>query len=413
MLIHFKVETLLDPHELLDALQAIENDLGRKRIIDKGPRNIDLDIVLYDNHTISDDRLNIPHKLMLEREFVLRPLADLNPHEVLPPPFDFESVTGHLAALDKKASNGRSLAVTQLAPSLPPLKASDPERRTLVMAILNVTPDSFSDGGLHTAMDEGALRSTIQRFILSGASIIDVGGQSTRPNAERLSAKEELARVLPAIKLIRDVSGGSKIAVSVDTFYAEVAEAAIVAGADIVNDVSGGTLDATMLRTVAKTRKTVVLMHMRGDPTTMNTMTSYPQGIIQGVGQELLDRMKAAEAAGIARWRIILDPGIGFAKTQAQNLELLRRFEDLRNFPGLHGIPWLIGTSRKGFIGKITGVKEASQRIWGTAAAVTASVRAGADIVRVHDVGEMRSVTQIADAIYRVKPNATSDREGV
>lgn len=392
---------------MLDALQAVENDLGRKRIIAKGPRSVDLDIVLYDDKTIADDRLNVPHKLMLERDFVLRPLADLIPQERLPPPHDSETIAGHAAALEKKSLNGRPLSVTPLAPSVAHLKPTNPERQTLVMAILNITQDSFSDGGVHQLHDEDALRSTIQEFLLSGASVIDVGGQSTRPNAKRISPNEELSRVLPVVKLIREVAGNSQVAISVDTFYASVANAAIEAGADIINDVSAGTLDTEMLPTAARLRKTIIMMHMRGDPSTMNSLTSYPEGVIHGVGQELLDRVKAAEAAGVARWRIILDPGIGFAKTQAQNLELLRRFDELRNYPGLQGIPWLVGASRKGFIGRITGVKEPSQRVWGTSAAVTASIQGGADIVRVHDVAEMASVVRMADAIYRVKPDET------
>jgi 2-amino-4-hydroxy-6-hydroxymethyldihydropteridine diphosphokinase / dihydropteroate synthase len=396
------------PHELLDALQAIENDLGRKRIIDKGPRNIDLDIILYDDQQIADERLIIPHKLMLEREFVLRPLADLIPREGLPPPHETKSIASHLAALDKKAGDGRALPVTQLASNLPPLKATDPERQTMVMAVLNITPDSFSDSKIHLARDEAELKSTVQGFVQSGASIIDVGGQSTRPNAKRLFPMEEAARILPVIKVIRNIPEASKVAISVDTFYAEVAKAAIEAGADIVNDVSAGTLDAGMLPTVAKLRRSIIMMHMRGDPSTMNSLTSYPQGIIQNVCEELLDRVRAAEAAGIPRWRIILDPGIGFAKTQEQNLELLRNFDRLRHFPGLQGIPWVVGTSRKGFIGKITGVQKANQRVWGTAAAVTASIQGGADIVRVHDVPEMQSVVKMADAIFRVKPHTTS-----
>jgi 2-amino-4-hydroxy-6-hydroxymethyldihydropteridine diphosphokinase / dihydropteroate synthase len=361
--------------------------------------------VLYDKQTITDERLNIPHKLMLEREFVLRPLADLIPREHLPSPHNDSSVSDHLAALETKQSDARPLAVTQLAPTLPPIKATDPERRTSVMAILNVTPDSFSDGGVHEVQNETVLESTIQSFIQSGASIIDVGGQSTRPNAERLSAEEELQRILPAIKLIRKVKDGSKIAISVDTFYGKVAKAAVEAGADIINDVSAGTLDPEILHIVAKIRKTVILMHMRGDPSKMNKLTSYPDGVIQGVGKELVGRVEAALVAGIPRWRIILDPGIGFAKTQKQNLELLRRFGELRNFPGLQGFPWLVGASRKGFIGKITGVKEARERIWGTAATVAASVQGGADIVRVHDVAEMKPVVQMADAIFRAKPD--------
>jgi 2-amino-4-hydroxy-6-hydroxymethyldihydropteridine diphosphokinase / dihydropteroate synthase len=395
-----QVETALSPHELLDALQAIEKDLGRERSIDKGPRNIDLDIVLYDDQTITDDRLNIPHKSMLEREFVLRPLADLISQETLPAPHNSKTIAGHLAALEE-ASPERPFAITPLAPNLPPLRASDPGRQTLVMAILNITPDSFSDGNWHKVYDEDILKSTIEDFIRSGASLIDVGGQSTRPKAKKLFPDTELSRILPVIKLIRSVAENSKVAISVDTFYAKVAKAAIEAGADIINDVSAGTIDSPMLHTAAELRKTIILMHMRGTPTTMSSLTSYPSGVIHGVGQELLDRVRAAEAAGIPRWRIILDPGIGFAKTQAQNLELLRNFDELRSFPGLQGIPWLVGASRKGFIGKITRVEKPSKRSWGTAAAVTASVQGGADIVRVHDVAEMRAVALMADAIYR------------
>ena len=387
---------------MLDALQAIEKDLGRERSIDKGPRNIDLDIVLYDDQTITDERLNIPHKSMLEREFVLRPLADLIPYEALPAPHNSKTIAGHLAELKTTSPASESpFAITPLAPNLPPLKANDPGRQTLVMAILNITPDSFSDGNWHKVYDDDVLKSTIEEFIRSGASIIDVGGQSTRPKAKKLFPGTELSRILPVIKLIRSIAESSQIAVSVDTFYAKVAKAAIEAGADIINDVSAGTFDPPMLHTAAQLHKTIILMHMRGTPATMSTLTSYPDGVIQGVGQELLERVRAAEAAGIPRWRIILDPGIGFAKTQAQNLELLRSFDELRTFPGLQGIPWLVGASRKGFIGRITRVEKPSKRSWGTAAAVTASVKGGADIVRVHDVAEMRTVALMADAIYR------------
>lgn len=130
-------------------------------------------------------------------------------------------------------------------------------------------------------------------------------------------------------------------------------------------------------------------------------MTDYPDGIVETVGRELLARVKAAEAAGIRRWRIVLDPGIGFAKTQAQNLELLRRLDDLRGYEGLRGMPWLVGASRKAFIGKVTGVEEPRERVWGTAAAVTAAVQGGADVVRVHDVEEMAKVVRMAEAIWR------------
>jgi 2-amino-4-hydroxy-6-hydroxymethyldihydropteridine diphosphokinase / dihydropteroate synthase len=181
-----------------------------------------------------------------------------------------------------------------------------------------------------------------------------------------------------------------------------VAAEAIAAGADIINDVTGGAADSEILPLAAKLQKTIILMHMRGSPKTMAKLTDYPDGVIAGVGQELVERVNAAKEAGIPPWRIVLDIGIGFAKTQSQNLELLRRFDELRDYPGLQGLPWLVGASRKGFIGNITGVQKADQRTWGTAATVTASIRAGVDIVRVHDVAEMSQVVKMADAIYRV-----------
>lgn len=283
------------------------------------------------------------------------------------------------------------------------------------MAVLNVTPDSFSDGGgpiwndRATADDRSvkpipeALSHTID--LHHNSIILDIGGQSTRPGAEEISEQEELDRVIPFIQAIR--SSGSwdptrRPCMSIDTSRARVAEAAINAGVDVVNDISAGTLDPDMLPTVARLGCPIILMHMRGTPATMTSLTSYPEGVIPTIGQELLGRVRAAEEAGIRRWRIILDPGIGFAKTQSQNLEILRRLSELRSTRGLEGLPWLVGASRKGFIGRITGVAEARDRVWGTAAAVTAAVQGGADIVRVHDVKEMQQVVAMADAIWRV-----------
>lgn len=270
------------------------------------------------------------------------------------------------------------------------------------MAVLNLTPDSFSDGGLYSPTDISTLSNTISTFITSGASILDLGGQSTRPGAASINSHEELSRILPAIALIRSLPNGKDIVISIDTYRASVAEAAILAGADMINDVSGGTLDTDMLPTIARLGCTICLMHMRGTPETMTSLNHYPDGLIPTVGSELACRVRAAEEAGIRRWRIILDPGIGFAKNASQNLEILRKMRELRDFEGLKGLPWLVGTSRKGFIGKITGVKEPRERAWGTAACVTAAVQGGADLVRVHDVGEMSKVAAMADAIWRV-----------
>ena len=289
-----------------------------------------------------------------------------------------------------------------MSPTLPLLKTSNPARATHVMAILNLTPDSFSDGNIHLSKDVEALEKTVQHFIKSGAAIIDIGGQSTRPNAETVSREQELERILPAIKHIRSMPEADKIAISVDTFYAHVAEEAIAAGADIINDVTAGEGDPLMLATAARLQKTIILMHMRGTPQTMTRLSQYPAGVIDGVGQELSKRVQAAKAAGILPWRIILDPGIGFAKTQDQNLELLRGLDELCAYKELEGFPWVVGPSRKGFIGKITNVANAHDRVWGTAATVTASIKGGADIVRVHDIAEMAQVAKMADAIFRV-----------
>lgn len=300
-----------------------------------------------------------------------------------------------------------------------PLRALDPRRRTRVMAILNATPDSFSDGGERgnkawminsfdsvadgnaskqrgATLDQSATKSTIKT---EEKVILDIGGQSTAPKAPEVSVEEETQRVVRAMQEVTEEHSG--FCISVDTYRASVAEAAVTAGAHIINDVSAGAMDPNMLPAMARLGVTVILMHMRGTPATMTKLTSYPDGLIPTIARELLDRVAAAEAAGIRRWRIILDPGIGFAKTGQQNIEILRRLEELREWPGLKGLPWLVGSSRKGFIGKITGVDKPSERVFGTAATVAAAVQGGADIVRVHDVEEMRQVVKMSDAIWR------------
>ena len=275
------------------------------------------------------------------------------------------------------------------------------------MSILNLTPDSFSDGGVHSSTDLKALESTIQSHIDGGATIIDVGGQSTRPRAEDVGEEEETARVVPVIRVVRKMVEAQelqhRIAISIDTYRASVARAAVAAGADIINDVSAGALDPAMLETVAELGCTVILMHMRGNPSTMTNKehTSYPNGLIRTISIELDERVRAAEAAGVFRWRMVLDPGIGFAKTGEQNLEILRSFSQLRDQKQLRGLPWVLGASRKGFIGKLLGGVAPRERAWGTAATVTAAVQGGADVVRVHDVAEMAQVVKVADAIWR------------
>ncbi|OBT47673.1 hypothetical protein VE00_02188 [Pseudogymnoascus sp. WSF 3629] len=393
-----EVETTLEPLELLDELQDIENSMGRHKVIDKGPRNIDLDILLYDNQVIHHKRLDVPHIGIPEREFVLRPLAELIPDKPIHPSKPWKITLDYLNALPSSSQPMSTSTPLGSNPALTlyPLR---PHRQTSIMAILNLTPDSFSDGGLHTS---ASLDETIDTFIRGGASIIDIGGQSTAPNTPSVTADLETSRILPAIAAIRAHPLGSNVTISIDTFRAPVASAAIAAGADLINDVSAGLLDPAMLPTLGRLGCTVCLMHMRGTPSTMDSLAVYPNGLIPTIAAELLERVAAAEAAGVRRWRIILDPGIGFAKTQDQNLEILRRLDELRDWPGLRGFPWLVGSSRKRFVGRLTGVKEPRERVWGTAATVVAAVQGGADIVRVHDAVEMGQVVKMADAIWRV-----------
>jgi dihydroneopterin aldolase/2-amino-4-hydroxy-6-hydroxymethyldihydropteridine diphosphokinase/dihydropteroate synthase len=260
------------------------------------------------------------------------------------------------------------------------------------MAVLNLTPDSFSDGGVHTP---NSLLSTVRSFIAAGAAILDIGGQSTRPGATDIGEAEELTRVVPAIAAIR--AAGISIPISIDTYRATVARAAVKAGANLINDISAGVLDAAMLPTAAALRVPIILMHTRGSPTTMNTLTQYTD-VVADVGAELAARVAAAEAAGVRRWNILLDPGLGFAKNMQQNLELLRRLGELTRTQGL---PWVVGPSRKRFVGVVTGVEVPAERRWGTAGAVAACVAGGADVVRVHDVEEMRGVVEMAVGIWR------------
>ena len=262
-------------------------------------------------------------------------------------------------------------------------------RRTYLMGVLNVTPDSFSDGGEFNK-PLSALNQA-QALAEKGADIIDVGGQSTRPGAEQISVEEELERVLSVIEVIRPKID---IPISVDTTRAIVAERAINAGANIVNDISGGTFDSSMFSTVASLNVPLVLMHIRGTPQTMQQMTDY-QDVIEEISSFLSQQITAAVAAGITREKIIIDPGIGFAKNLEQNLEIFRRLKELKKL----NCPILVGASRKSFIGHILNQPDPKARVWGTAAACCAAIFNGADILRVHDVEQMRDVSMVADAI--------------
>lgn len=268
--------------------------------------------------------------------------------------------------------------------------------RTYLMGVLNVTPDSFSDGGEFDSLSTALAQA--QRLVEAGADIIDIGGQSTRPGAEQVSLEEELNRVVPVIEALRSVLN---VPISVDTTRASVAQKAVEAGADIVNDISGGTFDLDMFPVVAKLGVPIVLMHIRGTPQTMQQLTDY-QDLIAEIYQFLARQIAAAVAVGIERSRIIIDPGIGFAKTFEQNLEILGQ---LPKFHSLD-VPILVGPSRKSFIGRILNQAAPKGRVWGNAATCCAAIAGSADILRVHDVLEMRDVCLVADAIWRNRLDA-------
>lgn len=259
------------------------------------------------------------------------------------------------------------------------------------MGILNVTPDSFSDGGQFNSLETAVAQA--QHLVQAGIDILDIGGQSTRPQALEISETEELDRVIPVIEAIRTQL---QVPISVDTTRALVAEAAIAAGADLVNDVSGGIHDPQMFPTIAKLQVPIILMHMRGTPQTMQQLTDYDD-LITDIRDFCQQQIAKALQAGIKPESLAIDPGIGFAKTGPQSLKILRHLSQFQSL----GCPILVGPSRKSFIGHILNQPDPKQRIWGTAAACCAAIQARADILRVHDAAAMQDVCQVADAIWR------------
>lgn len=263
-------------------------------------------------------------------------------------------------------------------------------KKTYIMGIVNVTPDSFSDGGQHATVQ--AAVDHARRLVDEGADIIDIGGESTRPGAQSVPVEEELERVIPVVERL---APGIPVPISVDTYKAEVAEAALASGAHMINDISALRLDTRLGEVVARAGVPVVLMHMKGLPRDMQENPHYDSVIGEILGF-LRDAVARAESCGIPREKIIIDPGIGFGKTVAHNLEILKRLGEFRSL----GLPILVGTSRKSLIGKVLNLP-VDQRLEGTAATVALAIASGADIVRVHDVRYMARVARMADAIVR------------
>ena len=261
-------------------------------------------------------------------------------------------------------------------------------RQTAVVGVLNLTPDSFSDGGAYA--DYGAAIDRALEMEGEGADIVEIGAESTRPGARAASADLELTRLLPVLERL---APRLRAPIAIDTYKSRVARVAIDLGAKIINDVSALRFDLELAEVVATANAVLVLMHMRGTPETMQKMEPSPD-ILTEIECDLADAVRRASTAGVSEQKIILDPGIGFGKTLEQNLAIINGLGRLSNL----GYPLMLGTSRKGFIGKLTGRPE-SQRQFGTAATVVAAVLNGAHLVRVHDVKEMVDVVRVADAL--------------
>jgi len=268
--------------------------------------------------------------------------------------------------------------------------------RTLVMGVLNVTPDSFSDGGKF--FDSQRAVEQALKMQRDGADLVDIGAESTRPGADAISAAEELRRLLPVLEALR---GKLKIPISVDTQKSAVAEIALGAGAEILNDVSGLRTDPRLAKVAAQHRAPLILMHMRGNPRTMQ-QGPFARDVLKDVAAGLRASIAIAHKAGVAESQIVIDPGIGFGKSFAQNYELLAKLPALAKL----GFPILVGTSRKGFLGATLAKKgkpvPAEGRLWATAATVATSILNGAHVVRVHDVAEMSQVARTIDQVRRV-----------
>lgn len=391
-----EASTRLAPEDLLSFLKGLETRLGRQPTFRNGPRLIDVDILFYGDLVLETESLSIPHPGLPERVFVLAPLADLAPDFVHPRLK--EPVRALLARLD-------TTGVRRVFRRLPPFGA-----RTSVMGILNVTPDSFSGDGILQRGDP--LQAAVEQarlFIEAGANILDVGGESTRPGAQTVSEEEEIERVIPVVeRLVREFKGGPEdILISVDTYKSRVAEEAVQAGADWINDIWGLRADPRMGQVIARAGVPVVIMHNRLKPASTELQERLGgryvgvqyEDLIGDIQKELLESVGLAHSAGIPDEYIILDPGVGFGKTVEQNLELINRLDEICGL----GYPVLLGPSRKSFIGYTLNLPP-DQRLEGTAAAVAIGIARGADIVRVHDVPFMARLVKMADAIVRSRP---------
>ncbi|XP_078161984.1 folate synthesis bifunctional protein, mitochondrial-like [Carex rostrata] len=402
--------TKLGPHDLLTMLKQIEAELGRTSGIRYGPRPIDLDILFYGNIRVNSENLSVPHERIWERPFVLAPLIDLLgscvENDTVATWHSFANCKNGLFGIWDKLGGESSIGNERIKRVLPfGDQLVDWSKKTHVMGILNLTPDSFSDGG--KCLQVGDAVSHFRSLISEGADIIDIGAQSTRPFAERLTVDQELSRLIPVLDEITKIPESKGIFLSVDTFYADVASEAVSRGVHVVNDVSAGTLDPKILSVVANLGVPFITMHMRGDPSTMqNCNNLHYEDVCKEVASELYQRVNAAELAGIPLWRIIADPGIGFSKTSDHNLELISNLScvrrEIEKFSlGASHVPLLVGLSRKRFLGEICGKPDPVERDPATISAVAGGIFGGANLIRVHNVGFGVDAAKVCDALVK------------
>lgn len=412
--------TQLGPHELLGALKKIEKDMGRTDGIRYGPRPIDLDILFYGKQRISSEILMVPHERIWERPFVMAPLMDLLGSSIDSDTVScWHSFSNHSDGLfdSWEKLGGEPLIGKEGLKRVLPIGNGfwDWSTRTSVMGILNLTPDSFSDGGKFQSVE--AAISQVRSMISEGADMIDIGAQSTRPMASRISVQQELDRLIPVLEAVLGLPEVEGKIVSVDTFYSEVAEEAVSKGAHIVNDVSAGQLDSNMLKVVADLKVPYIAMHMRGDPSTMqNSENLQYDNVCKQVVSELYSKVREAEILGIPAWRMIIDPGLGFSKNCEHNLEILMGLPNIqaeigRKSLALSHAPVLIGPSRKKFLGEVCNRPAATERDAATVASVTAAVLGGANIVRVHNVRDNVDAVKLCDAMLRQRRSIPSSNK--
>ena len=395
-------KTSLQPRQFLSASKRIEEQVGRQPTRHWGPRLIDIDLVYYDRVVIHEEGLSVPHPGLTERAFVLKPLAEIA-SDYIDPRLNV-SVAELAQSIDSSTVellNGSTRSLRR------PVRLSW-GIKTYVMGIMNVTPDSFSGDGLFDQDDWlGQARAQAIRFVDQGADILDIGGESTRPGSTPINADEEVIRIAPVIKAIRQVVD---VPISIDTYRASVAEKALAAGADWINDVWGLRMDPDMAAVVEDRGCPIVIMHNRSKPKDVEQESRLGgryigvqyDNLLSDVQQELQRSIDIALDQGVDEKLIVVDPGLGFGKTVEQNLRLLDRLDSLKAL----GYPLLVGPSRKSFIGFSLDLPP-DERVEGTAATVAIAIDRGADIVRVHDVKQMARVARMTDKIVRTNLEIT------